>query len=157
MRRPFPAVVTALALAGAGCGGEGDEGESGAPSAVGQRSATIEQILRDPENWNEGVVRVPGEAYPAGGRGFVLRASGSSIWVAAPAGTAGLEPGERVAVAGEVERLTQQNVDRVDQALRDPTEPGLPPPPDDVVQETPVAVGEPFIVLRRLTGAEGSS
>jgi hypothetical protein len=151
-RRLAALAASALALGAGGCGGEDESGERGSPDAAGQRAATIDQILRDPANWDEGIVRVPGEAYPAGDRGFVLRGSGRTIWVAAPAGTDGIDPGERVTVAGEVERLTEANADRVDQALRDPTEPGAPPPPGDVVQETPVETGEPFIVLRQLSG-----
>lgn len=148
LERVAAATLAAAAVVLGGCGEEG--GERGEPDE-GMRTATIEQILEDPQNFDEEIVRVPGRAYPAGDRGFVLASSGSSIWVASPAGTTGLRRGERVFVRGEVERLTQENADVVDQALRSPTEPGLPPPPDDVIEQTPAAVGEPFVTLRAIS------
>lgn len=135
-----------LVLIGAlvsGCGGDGE------PDAT-VRSTTVEQILRDPESWDEGpAVTVRGRAYPRE-RGFVLIDSGSSIWVAAPSGVEAIERGDRVAIRGEVERLTRDDADEVVKALRDPVGPALAPPQSEAVEQTPAEIGQPFIVFRAL-------
>lgn len=135
-----------LALIGgllAACGGD-DEPEASV------RSTTVEQIVRDPGSWNQGgLVTVRGRAYPRQ-RGFVLVDAGSSIWVAAPGGVPEIGRGERVAIRGDVERLTQDDADEVIKALRRPVDPPLQPSESDAIKQTPAQIGEPFIVFRAL-------
>ncbi len=139
-------LLLSLVLIGAllaACGGD-DEREASV------RSTTIEQILRDPEVWDQApLVTVRGRAYPRE-RGFVLVDAGSSIWVAAPGGVPAIERGERVAVRGDVERLTQDDADEVIKALRRPVDPPLQPSESDAINQTPAQIGEPFIVFRAL-------
>lgn len=96
-----------------------------------------------------GLVTVRGRAYPRE-RGFVLVDAGSSIWVAAPGGVPRIERGERVAVRGDVERLTQDDADEVIKALRRPVDRPLQPSESDAIKQTPAQIGKPFIVYRAL-------
>lgn len=140
-----PALLLSLALIATllpACGGD-DEPEASV------RSTTVERILADPEVWDQVSVTVRGRAYPRE-RGFLLVASGSSIWVAAPGGVDAIERGERVTIRGEVERLTRDDADEVIEALRGPVDPPLQPAESDAVKQTPAQIGEPFIVFRAL-------
>lgn len=137
-------LVLVATLLLAGCGGDDND------RSATVRSTTIEQIVGDAGSWVQGpAVTVRGRAYPREG-GFLLIASGSSIWVAAPRGVEDLEGGERVRIRGEVKRLTKDDDDEVIEALRGPVEPGLRPPESAAVEKTPAEVGEPFIVFRAL-------
>lgn len=133
-----------IAVLVAGCGGDDDE------AGVTVRSATLQQVLRDPEAWDQGPpVTIRGSAYPREG-GFLLVDSGSSIWVAAPEGTQAIRSGDRIAIRGEVERLAQDDADAAARAVRGRTGPALGTAVAEAVRQTPTDVGEPFIVLRRL-------
>jgi len=152
-------LLLAAALAAvAGCAG--DEVEAGldsqdtrpGPEVADVRVVTLEQVLRDPRAFNEGPLLLRGSAYPREG-GFVLVQDGAAIWVAAPAGTSGLERGEAVRVRAELERLTEQNAEQVAQALH-LEEPGPPDRAREAISETPAEVGEPFLVLRTLRGEQ---
>ncbi len=155
-RRLFAFAAVLLAALCVGCGG--DEVDPGLDSdntrpddEPSLRLTTIEQIQRDPRAWNEGPVLVRGTAYPRE-RGFLLVNDGASLWVAAPAGTSGLEAGDLVRVRGEVERITEDNARQVAQALRLKDDPGLSRNALEAIKQTPAEIGEPFLVLRRLIG-----
>ena len=150
-----PALLLSLVLIGAllsACGGDG-EPEAGSvrddEAEVTVRSTTVERILAEPEVWDQVSVTVRGRAYPRE-RGFLLVDSGASIWVAAPDGVDAIERGERVAIRGEVQRLTQDDADAVVEALRGPVDPPLQPPESDAIEQTPAQIGEPFIAFRAL-------
>ena len=149
----FGALLSVL-LVGAlplGCGSDDDD-DGGATV----RSTTLQQVLRDAEVWVERQVVLRGWAHRRRG-GFVLVDDGSSIWVAAPRGVEAIEHGDRVVVRGDVERLSEARAADVVEALRRPTEPGLPAPDADAVEDTPVQAGKPFIVFRRLVWQGDSS
>ena len=150
-RRLLLSLVVGVVLLSA-CGSE-DDSESGGTTV---RSTTLQQVLRDPAVWVEREVMLRGWAYPRRG-GFLLADDGSSIWVAAPHGMEEIEAADRVVVRGEVQRLSEERSDDVVQALRGPTEPGLPKPDADVVQDTPARAGEPFVVFRALVWQGDSS
>jgi hypothetical protein len=153
-------LISALGFGVVGCGEDpvdagldsGDTRPDGQPTV---RKTTVEHLLGDPRNWNEGPVIVRGEAYPRE-RGFLLVNEGASIWVAAPTGAPAVESGEQVRVRGELERLTPENVEQVTQALRIDREPGIREEPRQVIAATPADVGKPFLVLRNLETAGGA-
>lgn len=137
-------LLLSLVLVGmllAGCGGDDEPADS-------VRSTTVQQILADPESWDEGpLVTVRGRAYPREG-GFVLVESGSAVWVAAPAGAEAVDGGDRVTIRGDVERLAEADADEVVEAIRVPVDAAPPPPEPDAVEQTPAEIGDPFIVFR---------
>ena len=142
--RPLVLVLVLLAAGVVAACGDGDE-------QLAARMTTLEQIENDPQAWNEGPVRVRGRAFPREA-GFFLVDDGVALWVAAPAGTTGIEPDEPVTVRGEVEELTEENATEVAQALRLEDDPGLPRTALRAIRATPADIGEPFIVLRKLGG-----
>jgi hypothetical protein len=148
-------VLVAVALAACG-GGEADSGlDSGDTRPDDQpslRRTSVERLVRDTRNFNEGPVLVRGEAYPRR-RGFFLVNDGASIWVAAPTGAPRVEPGERLRVRGELERITPQNAEQVRQALARERDGDLPPKARQAIERTPAELGQPFLVLRALRGA----
>lgn len=147
MTRATAAAVALLAMTtNAACG---EEDRAADNTGVPVAATTVEQVVRDPESWDQRSVRVRGEAFPRE-NGFLLVQDGSAIWVAAPGGVDGVEAGDRVVIRAEVERLLEGEVDRVVEALRRPAEPGLPRPEADAIEQTPAEVGEPFLVFRAL-------
>ena len=150
-------VLLAVGCVAAACGGgEADSGlDSGDTRPDDQpsvRRTTVERLLADARDFNEGPVLVRGEGYPRP-RGFFLVQDGASIWVAAPTGAPRLEAGEQVRVRGELERITPQDAEQVRQALARERDGDLPPEARQAIEETPAEVGEPFLVLRALRGA----
>jgi hypothetical protein len=150
-------VLVALGLLGVACGGGDvdsglDSGDTRPDDQPAVRRTTVERLLADARNFNEGPVLVRGEAHPRE-RGFFLVNDGASIWVAAPTGVRGLESGERVRVRGELERITAQNAEQVRQALARERDGDPPPRAPRAIEQTPAEVGGPFLVLRALRRA----
>ncbi len=150
-------LVVLVAVALAACGGGGadsgtDSGDTRPDDQPSLRRTSVERLVRDARNFDEGPVLVRGEAYPRQ-RGFFLVNDGVSIWVAAPTGGLRIESGERVRVRGELERITRQGAEQVRQALARERDGDLPPKARQAVEQTPAEVGEPFLVLRALRGA----
>lgn len=99
-----------------------------------------------------GVV-VRGSASRVGGRGFVLSQDGATIFVSASGSELErLQDGERVRVRGDLARLSTYGADELEQAIRsDP--PGDQPRSALELDELPIEVGEPYLLLRTFDGA----
>jgi len=97
--------------------------------------ASVSEILNDPAAV-KGPVAVSGTAHHVAASGFVLSASGESIYVGAPAvALRALTEGERVSVRADVERLSPFRADRI--AGRAGSAPSAP--------------GDPLLVLRSIS------
>ena len=156
MTRQLPraacALIAVLGLVVLGCGGD-ESPTDNADSDFADETivhATVEQILRDPENFSDNPVVVRGDAYRVADLGFLLADDGDAIFVGAPASRLqDLDPGEAIAVRGDVSQLDDTKAETIRDALDQHAE--ATEVPSDL---HPIDVGgnRPFLNLRVLYG-----
>lgn len=122
MQRRPRAVALAFAIAATlgGCGGSDGAVDNPDPDFSDETvvEATVEQVLRDPENFSDNPVIVRGSAHPAGSLGLVLVNDGNAIFVAAPSSDLEkVEAGEEVAVRGELSQISDTRAETIRDAL----------------------------------------
>ena len=106
---------TVLLAALTGCGAEDEDADG---PGKGPTTATIEQVLRDPEAFDDQPIEVRGEVASVVDAGFVLTNDGSALFVGAPRSDLGsLERGERVTVVGDLETLDDTRAETIEDAL----------------------------------------
>lgn len=106
-------------------------------------SARLDQLVENPRAYSRCPLVVSGRVFPADD-GFFLVDRAASIWVDAPVERAvgAVRPGDRRSVRVEVRRLTDESASSVATSVRTAGD-ALPA----AVTETPVTVGQPFLVL----------
>lgn len=149
--RRLLALVAGLALVG--CGGSKGAVDNPDPDFADETviEATIEQVLRDPENMSDNPVVLRGSAYRVGDQGFLLAHDGKAIFVAAPESDLGqLDDGDRVAVRGELSQLDDTRAESIQDAIDGEGEAVELP---EGIEPADVGPAKPFLNLRRLYGA----
>ncbi|MDP9400622.1 MAG: hypothetical protein M3P39_06685 [Actinomycetota bacterium] len=132
------ALVAALALLPAACGGGEDEPPAGEPSLADVAAGRV--APRDE-------VRLTGRGYPMGEAGFVLAAGEAAVFVdAAPSEALKVEPGERLEVTGRVRRQRGGTAVQIESALEGDDVAGLQQPVlRDALERAPVGRGRPYV------------
>lgn len=154
-RRPMAVIMSTVALSGVaiGCGGDGGAVDDPDPDFADETvvEATVEQVLRDPENFSENPVVVRGIAHRIGDLGFLLTNDGNAIFVGAPESDLDeLERGDEVAVRGELSQIDDTRAETIRDALDGDGEAVELP---EGVEPADVGSEKPILNLRVLHGA----
>ena len=117
------------------------------------RMTTVAQLLADPRAWDDRPLVVRGRAYAPGPFGFVLATGNETIFVGAPASDlSGLEPGERVRIRAELERISRFRANTIREAIAGTPETDASTPDFIDLDQTPSDEGQLFLVLRAFVG-----
>ena len=108
-------ICLVLASLFSACGDSTDDDDG---AGKGPTTATIEQVLRDPENFDDQRIKVRGEVALLVEEGFVLTNDGNALFVGAPSGgIEDLERGELVEVVGDLSQLSDTRAESLSDAI----------------------------------------
>lgn len=133
--------MTAIVIAALGLGACGEEEDELATVNDAVETSVCEAVA-DPSGRGEVLVR--GRAFLPSARGFVLRAEGCSIFVAAPTKeSTDAREGKPIQVGGLVERMRGDEVEVIARVIRERIDPADPPP--RIPREVQIGPGEAYI------------